>query len=170
MKVERKTKKGSPVDTSSTCLSRDWDCLRIEQLANKYDMPLLAYMALDRVEQQLKYFIDYHWDASNFPEHDPARAVTREVWQIAERADKWMHSGVQDACIEIITRPLQSDLHLFRKEIPVPGMIVLPDRRSSLGNEFVRKLCQAVNLALLHKANIRVGNIAVDDEAFWKYL
>lgn len=156
-----------------TPLTDNWETLSIEGLACKYDMPILANMALERLEYHLKNFAHFHWNPMT-PEYiDTGEEVTREFWQIAERAVHWKHKGVLDACMEIIAHPLMFESEKDGLQGTYPGLIVLPASASSfalMGEGVVPSLVRAVNKALLKKAGHRWEDVPEDHEVSWKYL
>lgn len=89
-------------------LSLNCDTLSSEGLASKYDMPMLAALALERLQRRLECFLRTNWDHKDPSNPDLQEEVTNEYWQIVERAIHWKHQGNLDACMDIIARPLQS--------------------------------------------------------------
>lgn len=152
---------------------RNNDTLSIEGLASKYEMPILANMALERLHQNLNTFLNYNWNPEYPEDIDTGEDVTDEFWQIAERGVHWKHAGVLDTCMDIITHPLQFSSKQDGVERMFPGMIVLPERTSSfsvLHQGVVLALCKAVNKALLKKARIGREDVPEGCEVAYKYL
>lgn len=119
--VPGKRKKHIPVSGPPT-----EDAVSVEQLADKYDMPTLAYVALEELQRKLL--------------SKTSAAAKMDVWKIAGRAVHWANTEVLDTCMEVVAQPLER-----RQQIVIPA-VTTPLCVHSQG--VLRAFAKAVNKAV----------------------
>lgn len=104
----------------------------MEALADKYDMPTLALVALE----ELQHHMQHNLDCTSYT----------DVWECAERAVRWDNTEMLDTCMQAIAGPLEEPTYLHSS-----SPITLPAATSLLSVQMsgvVRSLVRAVNRAL----------------------
>lgn len=107
----------------------DAAALRVEKIADKYNIPALAQIVLEELGQRI------------------SSGVTADsIWQVAERAVHWKNTAVLEICMDSAARPLE------RMQTQHEGFIQLPEVSYPLQRAFAR----AVNKAAAKKAGIQL--------------
>lgn len=94
MRVKSFTQLSFQVTSGATVTDLRENAQSLEKMALKYDMPMLAVVALEELQRNLQVY------------SSTGGLVANDYWNYAERAAFWKHTGLLNACVEALAQPL----------------------------------------------------------------
>lgn len=125
------------------------NALNLEKMALKYDMPMLAVIALEELQQHLKAVSPI----------TKCRLAADDYWTYAERAAFWKHTGLLNACVEALAKPLSTQYDGFHGEALLMQPPAATHPLAGQNHGIVCAVVKAVNRAVAKKNGFAISSV-----------